>query len=215
MSSFYNAGNLYTSLFGYGVKSHTQTEWPTTKLIGGDITTRRPHPPPPLPLVAKVPQASQVVPVNFILPVPHSKLLLCKEDCQKLLDGRNKKVPKPPSCHDIWYQQRSNEKSRSNTHHDLRNTIVGGQINFDELSPIIESPNDKLPPVKELPTQVLITQGGRHGPHYTRRSHTLPRSWPPKINCCMLRWVLRARRESLKPVGPSTVMLCNLCKVSA
>lgn len=217
MRPFYNAGNLYTSLFGCMVWSLThrqrQSDPPQNSLT---VTSQLDGPiPPPLPLAVKVPLASQVVPVNFILPAPHSKLLSCKEDCQKLLDGRNKKVPKPPSCHDIRYKQRSNEKSRIITHPALHNTIVGGQLNFDELPPIIESPNDKLPPVEELPTQVLITQGGGHGPHYSWRSHTLPRSWPPKINCCMLRWLLRAKRESLKPVGPSTAMICNLCKVAA
>ena len=43
--------SIHLSVWVYGVKSHTQTETerPTTKLIDGDITTRRPHPPPSAP----------------------------------------------------------------------------------------------------------------------------------------------------------------------
>ena len=39
--------NPYTSLFGYHAKSHTQTKWPTTKLIGSNIKTRQPWTAPP------------------------------------------------------------------------------------------------------------------------------------------------------------------------
>ena len=66
------------SLFGYGTKSHTQTKWLTTELIGGDITTRQNHEPsspPSAPGGGGASDKSSRIPINYMLPVPHSMLL--------------------------------------------------------------------------------------------------------------------------------------------
>lgn len=66
------------SLFGYGTKSHTQTKWLTTELIGGDITTRQNHEPsspPSAPGGGGASGKSSRIPINYMLPVPHSALL--------------------------------------------------------------------------------------------------------------------------------------------
>ena len=72
----------------------------------------------------------------------------CKEDHQRLLDGRNSKVPKTPSRRNIRYQQRSDEISGNNAHPALHNAIVGEQINLDKIPPTIESSIKKCLPSK-------------------------------------------------------------------
>jgi len=85
-------------------------KWPTTGLIAGDITSRQPmsHPPsPPFAPGGGGAPGNSSCPFKFYgaSAAQHAAAAKRKEDCQKLLDGRNKKVPKIPTRHDIWYQQ--------------------------------------------------------------------------------------------------------------